>query len=43
MEGQDPGEAKRALGALGFVEVPAPGERHPDVFCYRNQNLATSA
>jgi hypothetical protein len=39
MEGRDRSEVKKALAALGFVEMPAPGEPYPDVFCYRNQSL----
>jgi len=43
VEGRDPNEAKQALASLGFVEVPAPGEPCPDVFCYRNERAADSA
>ena len=43
MEGRDPGEARRVLAALGFVEMPVPGEPDHGVYCYRNESPAASA
>jgi FkbM family methyltransferase len=42
MQGQDPKQVLDALKQMGFVEVPAPSQPYPDVYCFRNQALAAS-